>query len=151
MVSASFLLLTKTRQGGSLRSTSINRLKLACTRGVTPSSMPPTSSSASGCAHSTVKSVSRSPMAMIALPRFGDSHSATSCGFPTVADSPIRCTFRPDRASNLARPRESCHPRSLAARSCTSSTITARTEPSNFLKFLPVNINWKVSGVVTKR
>ena len=79
-------------------------------------SIAPVSSSDSGNSVSTRISVIRLPVSIITSPE-SDSHLATCSGLPTVADKPIRCTFLPESASNLANPRDNCQPRSLAAKS----------------------------------
>ena len=62
--------------------------KIACALEGIAYSTPPVSSSELGYSVSTKISVTRLPVSIIALP-LSDSHSATCCGFPTVADKPI--------------------------------------------------------------
>ena len=54
------------------------------------------------------------------------SHRSSSCGLPTVAERPIRCSGRPAMDSRRERTPCRCHPRSSPAKACTSSTTTAR-------------------------
>ena len=54
------------------------------------------------------------------------SQSMSSSGFPTVADSPIRCSSRPASRVMRSRTDSRCQPRSSPAKAWISSTITAR-------------------------
>ena len=74
---AAFRLFTKTRQGGSFSTSSLNRRKVACARGERRISIAPISSSASGGAVSTVRTVDRSAGAMMGSQDSFEIHAAT--------------------------------------------------------------------------
>ena len=121
--------------------------KQAWALGDTEISTEPTSSASLTISASTVNSVYRSVCAMMG---FASSliQADTCSGLPTVALNPTLCIGAPVRCSNLIKPRFNCQPRSLAAKSCTSSITTAFTVEIIFLTFFPVNNNCRVSGVV---
>jgi len=74
------------------------------------------------------------PDAMGAITRAGRrprllpcSQSSRASAFPTVADSPTRCTGCPVSVVSRSSTASRCQPRSSPANACTSSMITART------------------------
>ncbi len=72
---------------------------------------------------------------------------ATSSGSPTVADRPI-LWYSPAMSVSLSRATLICAPLSVSASSWISSTTTHSTFFRCSTSLFPVNITWRVSGVV---
>ena len=68
-----------------------------------------------------------------------------------VADSPTRCTRRPQRASSRAREKKRCAPRLVLNRACSSSMMTERTVESRRRPPLELSSRNSDSGVVISR
>jgi hypothetical protein len=81
-----------------------------------------------------------------------DSQLSSFSGFPTVADSPIRCVSRSVMCRMRSRTASRCQPRSSPANAWISSTTIARTDPKKKNRSVRREINSasKLSGVVRR-